>query len=60
MSVGQRVVVIASWSSFRGSYGEIRSVDPLMVRIDGESHDMRFGDTEVVAVSETSHLIAGD
>ena len=48
MRAGQRVVVVASWSSFCGMRGKVMQVSPhLMVHLDGDAFPMRFGDREV-------------
>lgn len=42
------VRVVAHWSSFYGQRGVVVSVAPLMVRVHGDTHPMRFGDREVM------------
>lgn len=46
--VNDRVRVCAHWSSFVGMSGVVTSTSPLMVRLDGDAHPMRFGEREVV------------
>jgi ribosomal protein L24 len=50
---GDRVVVVAHWSSFRGMRGEVVQVTPhTMVLIDGDTYPIRVGDREIA--KETS------
>ncbi len=44
---GDRVLVHVHWSSFSGMRGVVESVEPLMIKLDGDLFAMRFGDREV-------------
>ncbi len=47
--VGDRVRVVAAWSSFVGMSGVVTATRPhLMVRLDGDRHPIRVSDSEVM------------
>ncbi len=57
--IGDRVLVVAGWSTFYGQRGRITSYEPrTMVLIDGEKKPMRFGESEIV-VESTPRNIGG-
>lgn len=52
-----RVVVSANWSSFFGMAGEVTQVKPhLMVKLDGDTFAMRFGEREVSPLPASSSV----
>ncbi len=53
MRPGDRVRVVAPWSSFKDQRGELVTTEPhVMVRIDGDSYPIRMGRGEVVREPE--------
>lgn len=61
MKVGERVIVVASWSSFFRQHGEITQVDPfVMIRLDGDDpRPIRVGEREVIPEEESQRSIGG-
>lgn len=60
MKVGDRVRVIAAWSSFRGREGNVKQTDPFpMVLLDGESKELRVGESEVLVIEQGPQHVAG-
>ena len=60
MRIGDRVVVVAEWSSFKGMRGTVRDVSPvLMVELDDDPRAVRMGEREVVVLSAESGHIGG-
>lgn len=54
--VGERVIGVAPWSSFRGKRGVVTQTEPfLMVRVDEDERPIRMGDGEVIA-EQSEHL----
>ncbi len=61
MRRGDRVEVVASWSTFRGMRGRVDSVAPyLMVVLDDDPRPVRMGETEVMLVGSERDLVAGE
>lgn len=59
--VGDRVEVFALWSSFKGMCGVVTSVTPgLMVRIDGDTYPIAFGEREVRRLESQRAWVAGE
>lgn len=56
--VGERVIVVASWSTLRGMRGEVVKVDPVtMVRLDGDDpRPVSVGEREVIAEARERHV----
>lgn len=55
--VGERVIVIAPWSTFRGERGVVVQTRPhLMVRLDDDPRPLRMGDGEVIAEQSERHI----
>ncbi len=49
MKPGDRVVVVAHWSTFRGMRGRVVATSPhLMILIDDDKYPIRVGTREVV------------
>ncbi len=56
MRVGDRVRVVAHWSSFVGMKGRVVSTSPhLMVRLDGDTYPLRIEEPSVV-IDEPSEI----
>jgi hypothetical protein len=55
--VGEPVIVVATWSSFRGRKGVVTQVTPfVMVQLEGEAFPLRMGAGEVVAEQSERHV----
>lgn len=53
--VGDEVEFIGLHNSFRGQRGEVKAIAPhLMVRVEGDTHPMRFTRNEVARVHDVS------
>lgn len=57
MKAGDRVIVFASWSSWKGQRGTVVEPCPLWVRLDGEGEPMAMSLAEVIP-EESSHDVA--
>ncbi len=56
MKPGDRIIVVAHWSSFRGMKGVVVAmVPPLMVLIDGDKYPIRI-EAKSVVIDEPSSL----
>jgi hypothetical protein len=64
VKIGQRVLFIAVWSSFRGKRGHVHATDPLMVVMDDDPKPIRVGTREVIPLEYDStkrlHTVAGE
>ncbi len=57
MRVGDRVEVVASWSTFRGMRGRVVETAPrLMVVLDDDPRAIAVGHREVIAVGSERHI----
>jgi hypothetical protein len=58
--VGDRVLVVAHWSSFRGMRGKVTQTTPyLMVRLDGDRYSMRIEEPSVVRDEPSTLSLTG-
>ncbi len=58
--VGDVVLFVSHACSFRGQRGRVTAVAPhLMVRVDGDTHAMRFNPREVVLAVERETSLSG-
>ena len=56
MKLGDPVLVVATWSSFRGKRGRVVQTHPyLMVVFPGDPRPMRIEEPSVVPIDETAH-----
>lgn len=63
MKIGQRVLFIASWSSFKGKRGHVCQTEPvLMVVMDDDPKPIRVGEREVIPLDFDSrrHLAGAE
>lgn len=62
MTVGDRVEVVASWSSFRGMRGRVTQTRPfLMVVFDDDPRAVRIEEPSVVRIEDSQqHMTAGE
>lgn len=57
----ERVLVFASYNSFRGQRGTVTQRKPyLMVLLDGERSPMRFNEREIVPLREGEHVAGAE